>query len=50
MAANEIGIASSEGFISTKLDEGRFTNIWMVTALGLEFLKDVTDELGPYRQ
>jgi len=50
MAANEIGIAASEGFISTKIDEGRFANIWMVTSLGLDFLKDVTDELGPYRQ
>ena len=45
MAANEIAIAASEGFISTKLREGEFTNSWMVTMEGLQFLEEVMDEI-----
>lgn len=45
LAANEIGIAASEGFISTKVQEGKFTNRWMVTSAGLQFLEEVMDEI-----
>jgi nanoRNase/pAp phosphatase (c-di-AMP/oligoRNAs hydrolase) len=47
MAANEIAIAASEGFISTQLSESSYCNKWMVTADGLEFLKEVMHEAAP---
>jgi len=45
-AANEIAIAASEGFISNRLDEGVFTNKWMITADGIEFLEEIADDFG----
>lgn len=39
--ASEIGLAASEGFISTRMETGRFTNRWMVTREGLEFLDEM---------
>lgn len=46
IAANEIAIAASEGFISNRLDEGVFTNKWMITADGIEFLEEISDDFG----
>ena len=45
-AANEIALAASEGLISTRLDDGVFTNRWMVTQDGLQFLEDIIDAYG----
>ena len=36
MAANEIGVCASEGLITTQVGEGRYSNVWMITADGLE--------------
>ena len=47
-AANEIAIAASEGFISNRLDDGVFTNKWMITAEGIEFLEEFTHEFSGY--
>ena len=47
LAANEIAIAASEGFISTQLNENSYCNKWMVTADGLEFLHEVLNEITP---
>ena len=41
MAANEIALAASEGFISTKVDETTYSNHWMVTHEGLDFMDAV---------
>ena len=32
--------------ISTRLDDGVFTNRWMVTQEGLQFLEDIIDAYG----
>ena len=45
MAANEVGIAASEGFISTRITDQKFANRWMVTMEGLQFLEGVMDEI-----
>lgn len=45
-AANEIALCASEGFITTKVNEQTYGNVWMVTQLGLEYLKDLDDVLG----
>ena len=45
-AANEIAVCAVEGFISTKIQEGMFSNTWMVTEDGLEFMREVEDVLG----
>lgn len=45
-AANEIALCASEGFITTKVNEQMYGNIWMVTQLGLEYLEGVDDVLG----
>ena len=38
-AANEVALAASEGFISTKLSEATFANVWMITAEGIAFME-----------
>ena len=45
MAANEVAIAASEGFISTRLDDQKFTNKWLITQEGLQFLEEVMNEI-----
>ncbi len=45
-AANEVAVCASEGFISTKIDGGSFTNKWMITQEGLEFLDEIHDVLS----
>ena len=44
-AANEIALAASEGFISTKVDETTYSNHWMVTHDGLGFMDAVEESL-----
>lgn len=38
-AANEVALAASEGLLSTKLNDTTFTNVWMVTADGLDWME-----------
>ena len=41
--ATEIGIAASEGLITTRLNEGQFANTWLITAEGLQFMESMED-------
>ena len=34
-AANEIALCASEGFLTTALPDGHYTNTWMITGTGL---------------
>ena len=43
--ATHVALAACEGLISTRLTESKFTNTWMVTTLGLEYLDEVEDVL-----
>jgi hypothetical protein len=46
-AANEVALAASEGFITTKLNETTYVNAWMVTREGLDFMEGVDDVFSP---
>jgi hypothetical protein len=46
VAANPIALAASEGLISTRLNEDTFTNRWMVTAEGMEWMEGMEDVLS----
>ena len=46
VAATEVAICAVEGLISNRLDEGLFTNVWMVTAAGLEYMEEAEHVLG----
>ena len=43
MAANEVGICASEGLISTAVREGAYSNVWMITAEGIEQMEAMDD-------
>jgi hypothetical protein len=43
--ATHVALAACEGLISTRLSEEKFTNIWMVTADGLDWMSEVEDVL-----
>ena len=45
-AANEIALCASEGFLTTALPNGHYTNTWMITATGLAWLEEATDALS----
>ena len=42
-AATEIALLASEGLLSTELSPGHFTNKWLVTEAGLEWMSEVAD-------
>lgn len=44
-AADEVALCASEGFITTRVNDDYYGNVWMVTQLGLEFLEAVEDVL-----
>lgn len=44
--ANEVALCASEGLISTQMETGRFTNRWLVTREGLDFLDAMEDVLS----
>ena len=44
--ATEIAIAASEGLISTRVNDGQFTNIWLITQEGLQFMEAIDDVFG----
>ena len=39
MAATAIGLCATEGLINTRLRDGVYTNRWMITADGLEWME-----------
>ena len=43
--ASHVALAACEGFISTRLNEDKFTNIWMATSDGLDWMSEVDDVL-----
>ena len=45
-AANEIALCASEGFLTTKVNDVTFSNVWMVTARGLEYMEECEDVLS----
>lgn len=44
--ATAIAAAASDGLISSKLDMTTYTNHWMVTAEGLDWMDEVNNVLG----
>ena len=46
-AANEIALLASEGLLSTKLGNGSYCNLWMVTEDGMGWMEEVQDVLAP---
>ena len=45
-AANQVALAASEGLLTTKMNETTYTNVWMVTADGLDWMEGVEDVFG----
>ena len=43
--ATHVALAACEGLITTRLSDTTFTNTWMVTSAGLEYLDEVEDVL-----
>ena len=43
--ATHIALAACEGLLSTRLNEEQFTNVWMVTADGLDWMSGVENVL-----
>ena len=41
VCANEIALLASEGLLTTKVHEGAYGNIWMVTEDGLAWMEEV---------
>jgi len=41
--ATHVALASCEGLLSTRLNDEQFTNVWMVTADGLDWMSEVED-------
>jgi hypothetical protein len=42
-AATAIAFLASEGMLSTQLNEDTWTNRWMLTAVGLEWMEELSD-------
>tara|TARA_B100001057_G_scaffold35947_1_gene32531 strand:+ start:12388 stop:12591 length:204 start_codon:yes stop_codon:yes gene_type:complete len=47
IAANPIGVAASEGLISTRLNDHTFTNRWMITREGMDWMEGFYEVFGP---
>lgn len=46
-AATAIGLCATEGLISTRLRDAVYTNRWMITVAGIEWMEDLSDVLSP---
>ena len=46
VAANPVALCASEGLLSTQLNDTTYTNKWMVTAEGLEWMEGMEDVLS----
>ena len=47
VAANPIALAASEGLLSTRLKENTYTNRWMITREGMDWMEGFDDFFGP---
>ena len=47
IAATAIGLCASEGLISTRIRDGVYTNKWMITPDGMEWMEGYADVLSP---
>ena len=43
-AADVIGMLASDGLITTKLPDGTYVNIWMITENGMQFMEQVQND------
>ena len=43
--ADVLALCACEGFISTMLPDGHFTNIWMITEDGIDWLKNASSAI-----
>lgn len=43
-AADVIGMLASDGLITTKLPDGTYANIWMITENGMQFMEQVQND------
>lgn len=43
--ATVIAAAASEGFLTTRIGEDKYTKFWLPTPVGLEFLSEVDPEV-----
>ena len=46
-AATAIGLCATEGLISTRVRDGVYTNRWMVTSDGLDWMEGYADVFSP---
>ena len=46
-AADIVALCASEQLLSTMMPDGHFTNIWMITEDGQQWLEGATDALAP---
>lgn len=46
VAADVVALCASEGLLTTSLPDGHFTNIWMITPAGMEWLEGFIDATG----
>jgi len=46
LAANEVALCAVEGFITTKIQDDMFGNVWMVTQSGLAYMEELEDVLS----
>ena len=47
IAATAIGLCASEGLISTRIRDGVYTNKWMITPDGMEWMEGYADVFSP---
>ena len=46
-AADVVALCASEQLLSTMMPDGHFTNVWMITEDGLQWLEGANDALAP---
>jgi len=47
IAATAIGLCATEGLISTRIRDGVYTNRWMITPDGMEWMEGYADVFSP---
>lgn len=47
VAATAIGLCATEGLISTRVRDGVYTNKWMITSDGLDWMEGYADVFSP---
>lgn len=46
-AATEIALCAIEGLLTTKVNENTYSNVWMVTQQGLDYIEEFEDVFSP---